>query len=140
MFKSITEAVNRSIRPAFSTRLPFTTNFTSILSRSFVSKTIYVANIPWSVNEQMLRELGTKYGEVASVRLPLDFEGRARGFGFIEYNDEEVAQKALESINGYEYEGRQLRAEEASGPRYGGRGFGNRDNSEWDRRRSYGDE
>ncbi|CAG8465968.1 15981_t:CDS:2 [Funneliformis caledonium] len=116
----------KSIRPAISTRSPFITNFTSILSRSFVSKTIYVANIPWGVNEQMLRDLGTKYGEVASVRLPMDFEGRPRGFGFIEYNDEEVAQKALESINGYEYEGRQLRAEEASGP-------------QWDRRR-YGDE
>ena len=156
-----------STRPAPFAMSPLITNLSSILRRGYASKTIYVSNIPWSSNEQMLRELGTKYGEVTSVRLPLDFEGRVRGFGFIEYNDEETAQKALENINGYEYEGRQLRAEEASGPRNyegnsfgGGRGFrgggrgrfgrggggvgrgfgGNRDNSEWDRRRPYGDD
>ncbi|RGB42289.1 hypothetical protein C1646_596529, partial [Rhizophagus diaphanus] len=70
---------------------------------------IYVSNIPWSSNEQILRDLGTKYGEVSSVRLPLDIEGRVRGFGFIEYDNEESAQKAIENINGYELEGRQLR-------------------------------
>lgn len=151
-----------STRPAFTS--PLTTNFSSILRRSYVSKTIYVANIPWSSNEQILRDLGTKYGEVSSVRLPLDIEGRVRGFGFIEYDNEESAQKAIENINGYELEGRQLRAAEAAGSRnssgfgrnrfgrgrvgragFGGeygRGFGGRDNSEWeDRRRTqFGDE
>src|SRR5204862_528159 len=103
----------------------------------------------WGVSEQIIRDLGIKYGEVASVRLPLDFEGRTRGFGFIEYNDEECAQKAIDGINGYELDGRQLRAAEASGTRSeggggrggrGGRGrfsrgfgsgFGRRDTSEW---------
>lgn len=153
-----------STRPAF-TMSPLFTNLSSILRRCYVSKTIYVSNIPWSSNEQILRDLGTKYGEVSSVRLPLDIEGRVRGFGFIEYDNEESAQKAIENINGYELEGRQLRAAEAAGSRnnsgigrnrfgrgrvgragfggeYGGRGFGGRDNSEWqDRRRTqFGDE
>ncbi|GBC02192.1 hypothetical protein RclHR1_00450027 [Rhizophagus clarus] len=155
-----------STRSAFITS-PLSTNLSSILRRSYVSKTIYVANIPWGTNEQGLRDLGTKYGEVSSVRLPLDVEGRVRGFGFIEYDNEESAQKAIENINGYELDGRQLRAAEASNSRdnggfgrgrFGrgrvgraggfsggyGRGFGSRDNSnsEWeDRRRTqFGDE
>jgi len=156
-----------SARPVPFTMSPLTTNLSSILRRCYVSKTIYISNIPWSSNEQILRDLGTKYGEVSSVRLPLDFEGRVRGFGFIEYDNEESAQKAIDNINGYELDGRQLRAAEASGPRnnnedggfgrgsrpgrgrfsrgFGGgfgRGFGGRDNSEWqDRRRTqFGDE
>ncbi|RIA96058.1 hypothetical protein C1645_755907 [Glomus cerebriforme] len=171
MYKSMFGAITRSTSFMTSTRSgpsimpPLTTNLSSILRRSYVSKTIYISNIPWSSNEQILRELGTKYGEVSSVRLPLDFEGRVRGFGFIEYDNEESAQKAIENINGYELEGRQLRAAEASGPRnnegggfgrgarggrgrfgrgFGGfgRGFGGRENSEWqDRRRTqFGEE
>jgi RNA recognition motif-containing protein len=163
MYKSMIATIIRSsfmtsTRSAFTTS-PLSANLSSILRRGYVSKTIYVSNIPWSSNEQILRDLGTKYGEVSSVRIPLDVEGRVRGFGFIEYDNEESAQKAIENINGYELDGRQLRAAEASGAGRGfGRGqfgrdrggfgggysrrFGGRDKSEWeDRRRTqFGDE
>jgi RNA recognition motif-containing protein len=145
------------IRPVFSTVSPLTAMKNILISRSYVSKTVYIANIPWGTSEQILRDLGTKYGEVAGVRLPLDFEGRVRGFAFIEYNSEDSAQKAIENINGYELDGRQLRAAEASGNRnndgggfrgrgrgrggFGGGFGGNRDNLGWqDRRQERQDE
>ena len=84
MYKQMAGAIRStsfmtSTRPVSSTILPLTTMTNLSIFRSYVSKTVYIANIPWGTSEQILRDLGTKYGEVAAVRLPLDFEGRVRG-------------------------------------------------------------
>ncbi|CAG8710354.1 2552_t:CDS:1, partial [Cetraspora pellucida] len=104
--------------------------------RGFATKTIYVSNVSYTSNEQGLEELGSKFGKVESVRMPRDYEGRSRGYGFIEFSQEEDAAKAMEGLNGLEFEGRELRVAEArggsGGPRGGfggssrGNGFGRR--------------
>ena len=51
----------------------------------FMTKSLYVGNLPWSATEDDVRDLFAPYGEVASVKLVSDREtGRARGFGFVE--------------------------------------------------------
>ena len=76
-------------------------------------KSIYVGNLPFSASEDEVRSLFSEYGNVSAVRLISDRDtGRPRGFGFVEMDDE-VAQTAIEALDGSEMGGRTLRINEA---------------------------
>jgi cold-inducible RNA-binding protein len=84
---------------------------------------IYVGNLPFSASEADVRTLFSQHGTVESVSLPTDREtGRPRGFGFVEMSQADAA-RAIQSLNGHEMGGRQLRVNEAQDkPRTGGGG------------------
>jgi cold-inducible RNA-binding protein len=88
---------------------------------------IYVGNLPFSVSEADVRALFAQHGAVESVSLPTDREtGRPRGFGFVEMSAAD-AERAIQSLNGQQMNGRALRVNEAqekprSGMRPGGGG------------------
>jgi len=76
-------------------------------SLSAPSATLFVANLPFSANEDSLWNLFSEYGNINSVRLPTDREtGAPKGFGYVEFETVERATKALESKNQTELEGR----------------------------------
>ncbi|MDD2421874.1 MAG: RNA-binding protein [Heliobacteriaceae bacterium] len=76
-------------------------------------RTLYVGNLPWSAKPEQLNEIFSPYGEVVSSRIITDREtGRSRGFGFVEVTDED-AERMIEAVNGFEYEGRPLTVNEA---------------------------
>ncbi|AEA33588.1 RNA recognition motif domain-containing protein [Hippea maritima] len=76
-------------------------------------KTLYVGNLPYSTTEDELKELFGEYGEVSSTKIITDREtGRSRGFGFVEMSDDD-AQKAIDSLNGVNFGGRNLKVNEA---------------------------
>ncbi len=76
-------------------------------------KNLYVGNLPYNAREEQVMDLFTQYGDVQSFNLIKDREtGRSRGFGFVEM-DTEGANKAIEALNGKEFEGRRLRVNEA---------------------------
>lgn len=78
-----------------------------------MSKSIYVGNLPWSATEDEVRGLFAAHGNVLSVKLISDREtGRARGFGFVEMDDESVAA-AVKALDNSVYDGRTLRVNEA---------------------------
>jgi len=92
---------------------------------------IYVGNIPHSVEEDALKELFEKFGPVVSVKKITDkFTGAPRGFGFVQMENKEDAEKAIAELNGSELEGRKLVVNEArekesrGGGRSGGRSGG----------------
>ena len=59
-------------------------------------------------------ELFGQFGAVSSVKLINDREtGRAKGFGFVEMEDEE-ALKAISALDNTEFMGRKLRVNEAN--------------------------
>jgi len=76
---------------------------------------LYVGNLPFSVDESTLRALFEQNErQVEEVKLITDrMTGRARGFGFIEMANSEDADKAIQELNGYEMDGRQLNVNEA---------------------------
>ncbi len=77
-------------------------------------KNIYVGNLPWSANDEELRELFAAFGSVSSARVITDREtGRSRGFGFVEMED--GADEAIVELNGHEMDSRPLRVSEARG-------------------------
>jgi RNA recognition motif-containing protein len=79
----------------------------------FMSKNLYVGNLPWSATEQEVRDAFSAYGEVLSVKLIEDREtGRPRGFGFVEMDDQ-GATEAIESLDGSDFGGRNIKVNEA---------------------------
>lgn len=85
-------------------------------------KKLYVGNLPFSVTDDTLREMFAQYGEVQSASVVIDREkGRSRGFGFVEM---ENAEAAIAELNGREYDGRNLRVNEARESERGAGGGG----------------
>lgn len=82
---------------------------------------IYVGNLPFTADEAQVRALFAQHGTVESVSLINDRDtGRPRGFGFVEMSSADAA-RAIQSLNGTEMGGRQLKVNEAQDkPRGGG--------------------
>jgi RNA recognition motif-containing protein len=77
-----------------------------------MSKKIYVGNLPFSADENEIREMFEEFGEVSSINLITDRDtGRPRGFGFVEM--EGGADEAIEALNNREVGGRNLKVNEA---------------------------
>lgn len=79
-----------------------------------MSRKIYVGNLNYATTDESVRELFTQFGPVESATILLDqTTGRTRGFGFVEMATEEAARKAIENLDGREFEGRRLRVNAA---------------------------
>jgi len=69
---------------------------------------IFVGSLPWSINNDSLKELFAQYGEVTEAVVIMDREtNRSKGFGFVTFSSQESAQKALE-MSGKEVDGRTI--------------------------------
>lgn len=87
---------------------------------------LFVGSLPWSINNDSLKELFASYGEITEAIVIMDrMSGKSKGFGFVTFKKEEDAQKALE-MDGKEIEGRTIVANIAK-PREDRGGF-RRDN------------
>ena len=70
---------------------------------------IYVGNLSWSMTDDDLSNLFTQYGSVTSAKILKDkMNGRSKGFGFVEMEDEEAAKTAIANLNETEVQGRKL--------------------------------
>jgi len=75
---------------------------------------IYVGNLSYSVTEDELREMFSKFGEVTSVNLISDkYSGQSKGFGFVEMAVQSEAEAAIKALDGNSVKGRNLRVNEA---------------------------
>lgn len=73
---------------------------------------IYVGNLPYSTEKEELQELFEEFGEVESIDIIVDRRsGRSRGYGFVSMPNEGEAKEAVESLNGDELDGRNLRVD-----------------------------
>jgi hypothetical protein len=75
-------------------------------------RTLYLGNLPYDANsqevEQMLERAGAS--SVVRVNLPLDPQGRPRGFGFVTFASAETAQAAVDALREAELKGRRVSA------------------------------
>lgn len=70
---------------------------------------LFVGSLPWSVDDAQLQELFEGFGEVSSARVITDRDtNRSRGFGFVEFANEDDAQKAVDAMDGSEVDGRTI--------------------------------
>ncbi|TDS81636.1 RNA-binding protein [Comamonas sp. JUb58] len=96
-----------------------------------MSNKIYVGNLPYSVTDSSLKDNFSEFGSVNSAKVMMDREtGRSKGFGFVEMASAEVAQAAINALNGMSVDGRQIvvnlarpREESRSSGGYGDSGY-----------------
>ena len=87
-------------------------------------KNIFVGNLDFKATEEGVRSLFERYGVVNSARIMTDREtGRSRGFAFVEMENENEANNAINALNGYNMDGRALNVNEAR-PKPDRGGFG----------------
>ena len=87
---------------------------------------LYVGNLPFSATEDAVRALFAAHGSVEKVSLITDRDtGRPRGFGFVEMSNAD-ASRAMQALNGKDFDGRALKVNEAQERERSGGGGGNR--------------
>ena len=75
---------------------------------------IYVGNLPFSATNDSLNEMFSKFGSVESAKIVMDRDtNRSKGFGFVEMSTSAEAAKAITSLNGTDFGGRQMNVTEA---------------------------
>lgn len=85
---------------------------------------LYVGNLPFTATEDSVRALFAPHGTVEKLSLINDREtGRPRGFGFVEMSSAD-ASRAMQALNGKDFDGRALKINEAQERTGGGGGGG----------------
>ncbi|HVN30349.1 MAG TPA: RNA-binding protein [Thermoanaerobaculaceae bacterium] len=85
---------------------------------------VYVGNLSYETTEAELRELFSAHGTVESVNLITEGgSGRSKGFGFVEFRDDQEANAAIAALNGKEVRGRTINVNQAR-PKTERGGFG----------------
>merc|ERR1719224_47172 len=67
---------------------------------------IFVKNLDESVTEDDMKEQFGGFGEITSLALMSNEEGKSKGFAFINFQDMETAKNAVEAKNGQEFKGK----------------------------------
>lgn len=79
-----------------------------------MAKKLYVGGIAYSTSDASLRDAFAQSGAVTSAMIIMDkMTGRSKGFGFVEFANDDDATKAIDMWNGKELEGRTLTVNEA---------------------------
>ena len=74
---------------------------------------LYVGNLPFTATDEAVRALFANHGTVEKVSLITDRDtGRPRGFGFVEMSNAD-ASRAMQALNGADFDGRPLKVNEA---------------------------
>lgn len=75
---------------------------------------LYVGNLPFSYDNEDLAAQFRRFGEVTSAQVITDREtGRSRGFGFVEFANDDEGRRAIEELDGADLGGRRVNVNEA---------------------------
>jgi polyadenylate-binding protein len=69
---------------------------------------VYAKNVDTAVTQEEFEELFKKFGTITSCVLSVDEEGKSRGFGFINYEDHDAAQQAVNELHDSDFHGQKL--------------------------------
>lgn len=86
--------------------------------------TIFVAGLPYDLDDAELEEIFEKFGVIKSAKVSMDREtGKSRGFGFVEMPNDDEAKEAIEGLNDISLGKKPLVVKKAE-DRHGGSGGG----------------
>ena len=75
---------------------------------------LYIGNLSYATKDNDLQSLFEEIGEVSSAKIIMDrISGRSKGFGFVEMPNDDEARKAIEDLNGYSFNNREITVSEA---------------------------
>jgi RNA recognition motif-containing protein len=90
-----------------------------------MSKKLFVGSLSWDTNDESLRNAFSDHGEITEAIVISDRDsGRSRGFGFVTFEDDEAADKAVAALNGTQLDGRTIRVDVAQAKERSGGGGG----------------
>ena len=90
-----------------------------------MSKKLFVGSLSWDTNDEGLRNAFSAHGEVSEAVVISDRDtGRSRGFGFVTFDDDESADKAVSALNGTDLDGRTIKVDVAQAKQRSGGGGG----------------
>lgn len=94
------------------------------------SMNLFVAGLPYDLDDDELMEIFEKFGVVKSAKVAMDKEtGKSRGFGFVDMQNDDEARDAIENLNDISLGKKPLVVKQAeertSGPSGGGGSRGN---------------
>jgi multiple RNA-binding domain-containing protein 1 len=69
---------------------------------------LFIRNLPYSVSEDEVTELFSKFGPLSHVHLPLNEDKRGKGYGFVQFMIPEHSENAMTSLDGTSFQGRLL--------------------------------
>ncbi len=73
------------------------------------SQNLFIGSLAYATNDDGLKAFFETIGPVASARVITDREtGRSKGFGFVEFENDDDNQKAVDQLNGKELDGRPI--------------------------------
>lgn len=79
---------------------------------------LFVGNLAWTVTDDSLKSFFAQLGEVIEAKVIVDkFKNRSKGFGFVTMGTDELAQRAVEELNGKDLDGRAINVSIARPPR-----------------------
>lgn len=65
-----------------------------------MSKNLFIGNLPFTIEEEELKELFEEFGPLESVTVIKDREtNRSRGFGFVKYQEASDGENAIKSMD-----------------------------------------
>ncbi|OGM01840.1 hypothetical protein A2115_00600 [Candidatus Woesebacteria bacterium GWA1_41_8] len=80
-----------------------------------MNKKLYVGNLDYGVTRDQLVKLFSQVGKVVDATLITDRQtGKSKGYGFVEMETEQLAEKAKTELGGKDFEGRKIIVNEAS--------------------------
>lgn len=82
----------KPIRIMYSHRDPST--------RKSGSGNIFIKNLDKAIDQKALHDTFSTFGNILSCKIATDSTGQSKGYGFVQYDAEEAAQKAIEKLNG----------------------------------------
>ena len=79
-----------------------------------MKKNLFLGSLAYATTDDTLREFFEQIGPVASAKVITDREsGRSKGFGFVEFENEDDNKKAIDQLDGKELDGRTITVNEA---------------------------
>ncbi|KAK8663311.1 hypothetical protein V6N13_083134 [Hibiscus sabdariffa] len=97
----------------------------SIRCMSTSTKKLFIGGLSYGTDDQTLKEAFSGFGDVTEAKIITDRDtGRSRGFGFVNFADDESASNALSAMDGQELNGRNIRVSYANERPPGPRSFG----------------
>ncbi|XP_076915893.1 polyadenylate-binding protein 2-like [Bidens hawaiensis] len=68
--------------------------------RKSSSGNIFIKNLDKAIDQKALHDTFSTFGNILSYKIATDITGQSKGYGFVQYDSEEAAQKAIEKLNG----------------------------------------
>jgi RNA recognition motif-containing protein len=82
--------------------------------RLLLGTKLFVGSLPWSINDEALKNAFEAHGKVVSAKVITDRQsGRSKGYGFVEMAEESDASNAIQALNGKDFNGRNIVVSEA---------------------------